>query len=104
MDREDDQLTFDDLIRQTAKEIAREEARHALYVGNLRDSDRIEQVKRESREHTDEIRKALGAIMSLEPLERFAIVQLARELAKYAEKKRIKRRIRKLMTIAKRES
>lgn len=90
------QLTLDSLMRKAAKDAARDEVKDALHHEHFTD-DRILQTKREALEHTDTLRDELGSLTRLKPLERYALVQLARALAKDANKKRIKRRIKAML-------
>lgn len=89
------QLTLDSLMRRAAKDAARDEVKDALHHEHFTD-DRIIQAKREALEHTDTLREELGSLTKLKPLERYALIQLARALAQDTnDKKRIKRRINK---------
>lgn len=92
----DGQMTLDGLMREAAKSAAREEVSAVLQED--RGDDRIDRAKRDAKEHTDELRAELGSLTKLKPLERYALLQLARALANGVNnKKTIKKRIERLM-------
>lgn len=90
------QLTLDSLMHKAAKTAAREEVKDALHYEHFTD-DRIIQTKREAFERTDTLRDELGSLTKLKPMERYALIQLARALAKGMGKKGIKKRIKELL-------
>lgn len=81
------QMTLDGLVAGAARSAAREEVKDAL--------------RAESPKHTgdriDVLRDELGSLTKLTPMERYALIQLARALAKGMGKKGIKKRVKALL-------
>lgn len=94
------QMTLDQLLAEKAKAVVRDEISTALRPDRADDRgyDRIDRVESAAKNHVDNLRDAIGSLAKLKPLERYALVTLARMIAaKRKTKRSIKREVNRLL-------